>query len=111
MSGTGLDIEILERLFAIIQSRQGGDAETSYTAGLLAKGRAGVAQKFGEEAVETVIAATAGDRAATVRESADLLYHLLVLWAEAGISPDEVWAELARREGTSGIAEKNSRGE
>ena len=111
MSGTGSDIEILERLFAVIEQRQGGDAETSYTASLLAKGRAGVAQKLGEEAIETVIAGAAGDRAATVQESADLLYHLLVLWAEAGIAPGDVWAELARREGISGIAEKNGRGE
>ena len=109
MSGNTSDIEVLERLFAIIEARRGGDADASYTARLFADGRGKIAQKLGEEAVETVIAAAAGDRGATVYESADLLYHLLVLWAEAGIAPAEVWTELARREGTSGIDEKNSR--
>ncbi len=110
MNGTGSDIEVLERLFAVIASRRGADADASYTASLFAKGREEIAKKLGEEAVETVIAGAVGDRGATVHESADLLYHLLVLWAEAGIAPDDVWAELARREGTSGIEEKKSRG-
>ncbi len=110
MSGNTSDIEVLERLFAIIETRRGADADASYTAQLLAAGRDKIAQKLGEEAVETVIAASGGDRAATVHESADLLYHLLVLWADAGIAPAEVWTELARREGISGIDEKNSRG-
>lgn len=104
------DIEVLARLFAVIESRKGGDAATSYTAKLFAEGREAIAAKLGEEAVECVLAGASGDNAHTVRESADLIYHLLVLWAEAGIAPNEVWAELARREGTSGIAEKNSRG-
>ncbi|MHA1107986.1 MAG: phosphoribosyl-ATP diphosphatase [Alphaproteobacteria bacterium] len=110
MSRTATEIDVLERLFAVIEERKGGDADSSYTAQLLAGGRAGIAQKLGEEAVEAVIAAVAGDRDATICESADLLYHLLVLWADSGIAPAEVWQELARREGTSGIEEKNSRG-
>ncbi len=68
-----------------------------------------IAQKLGEEAVETVIAATMGDNQQIIDESADLLYHLLVIWAASGITPDDVWAELAAREGISGIAEKASR--
>ncbi|MFC7554165.1 phosphoribosyl-ATP diphosphatase [Pseudoroseomonas wenyumeiae] len=68
-----------------------------------------MAQKLGEEAVECVIEATLGNRSATVLESADLIYHLLVVWVDAGIRPEEVWAELVRREGISGIAEKASR--
>ncbi len=111
MRRTASDIEVLERLFAVIEARRGGDPDASYTAQLLAGGRGGIARKLGEEAVETIIAAAGGNRAATVHESADLLYHLLVLWADAGIAPAEVWEELARREGTSGIEEKNSRGE
>ncbi len=99
----------LERLWRVIESRRGADPATSYTARLLARGRAKIAQKFGEEAVEAVIEAVAGDRAALTRESADVLYHLLVVWAEAGLSPDDIAAELARREGTSGIDEKKAR--
>ena len=106
----GDESDILDRLFAVIGARKGGDPKTSYTAALFAAGRAGIAAKLGEEAVETVIAATAQGRAELVAESADLLYHLLVLWADAGIAPAEVWAELARREGVSGIDEKKSRG-
>ncbi len=101
--------EILERLFALIESRKGGDPAASYTAKLLADGKGRAAKKLGEEATETVIAAMAGTPSELVRESADLLYHLLVLWAAAGVEPNEVWAELARREGTSGHAEKAAR--
>ena len=68
-----------------------------------------MAQKLGEEAVETVIEAMAGNRRALIGESADLLYHLIVVWVDAGIRPEDVWTELARREGISGIAEKASR--
>jgi phosphoribosyl-ATP pyrophosphohydrolase len=100
---------VLERLFAVIESRRGGDVASSYTAKLLAEGKAKVARKLGEEATETVIAASAGTPAEVARESADLLYHLLVLWAATGVRPAEVWAELARREGTSGLAEKAAR--
>ena len=102
---------VIDRLFDVIASRKGGDAEASYTAKLFARGTDKIAQKLGEEAVETVIAAVAKDRHGTVGESADLLYHLLVLWADAGIRPEDVLAELERREGTSGIAEKAARGD
>lgn len=101
--------QIIERLAETIASRQGGDPDSSYTAKLFAKGRKKIAQKVGEEAVETVIAALVETPDKVVSESADLLYHLLVLWAETGVKPEQVWAELERREGTSGIAEKNSR--
>jgi phosphoribosyl-ATP pyrophosphohydrolase len=103
------DSEILQRLYAVIESRKDSDVESSYTASLLQAGMPKIAQKLGEEAVETVIAATTGNDKELVGESADLLYHLLVVWAAKGIAPDDVWAELSRREGTSGIAEKASR--
>ena len=107
---TELDLsEALERLWRVIQARRGADPATSYTAKLLARGNAKIAQKLGEEAIEAVIEGVRGDRAALVGESADLLYHLFVLWAALGVAPDEVAAELARREGTSGIAEKRGR--
>ncbi|MGH7211949.1 MAG: phosphoribosyl-ATP diphosphatase, partial [Acetobacteraceae bacterium] len=76
---------------------------------LLSRGTPKVAQKFGEEAVECLIEAIAGNRDALIGESADVLYHLIVLWVDAGVRADEVWAELQRREGISGIAEKASR--
>jgi phosphoribosyl-ATP pyrophosphohydrolase len=101
--------EALARLWQTIAARRGADPETSYTARLFARGRAKIAQKLGEEAVEAVIEGVKGDRTALIGESADVLYHLLVLWADADISPDDVAAELARREGTSGIAEKKAR--
>ena len=103
------NIEILERLYAVIQSRVDVNSESSYTASLLNAGMLKIAQKFGEEAVETVIAATTNDNQQIIGESADLLYHLLVIWAASGITPDDVWKELAAREGISGIAEKASR--
>ena len=101
--------DVLEQLFAVIDNRKSADLSESYTAQLLAAGADRIAQKLGEEAVETVIAGATGDRAAVVAESADLLYHLLVLWAASGITPSEVWAELAGREGRSGLDEKQSR--
>jgi len=99
----------LERLWQVIDSRRGADPATSYTAKLLGRGRAKAAQKFGEEAVEAVIEAARHDNAALIGESADLLYHLFVLWAACGIEPSEIAAELARREGTSGLDEKRNR--
>jgi len=102
-----MDGSTLDRLYAVIASRRDADAATSYTARLLGKGTAAIAKKVGEEAVETVIAALAGDR--IVEESADLLYHLLVLWADRGIAPTAVWQALERRSGTSGLAEKVAR--
>ena len=101
--------EALERLWRVIESRRGADPDTSYTAKLFARGNAKIAQKLGEEAVEAVIEGVRGDRAALIGESADVFYHLLVLWAAVGISPADVAGELARRESTSGIAEKKSR--
>jgi phosphoribosyl-ATP pyrophosphohydrolase len=100
----------LARLWATIDARRGANPETSYTAKLLAGGQAAVARKLGEESLEAVIEAVKGDSAALTRESADLLYHLLVLWAAAGLTPNDIAAELTRREGTSGIEEKKSRG-
>jgi phosphoribosyl-ATP pyrophosphohydrolase len=105
----------LDTLWETIEARAGGDPETSYTAKLLARGLGRIAQKVGEEAVETAIEAarveagtsTPGKIAA---ESADLLYHLLVLWKAAGLTPDDVYRVLEAREGRSGIDEKNSRG-
>ena len=102
--------DVLARLFETIASRKGAAAEDSYTAKLFAHGTAKIAQKVGEEAVETVIAATTQTPAELTSESADLLYHLLVLWADRGVDPQDVWNELARREGISGIVEKASRG-
>jgi phosphoribosyl-ATP pyrophosphohydrolase len=102
--------DALARLWATIEARRGASPETSYTAKLLAAGPAGIARKLGEESLEAIIEAVKGDPAALARESADVLYHLLVLWAAAGLSPHDVAAELTRREGTSGIEEKKRRG-
>jgi phosphoribosyl-ATP pyrophosphohydrolase len=100
---------VLDRLFAVIESRRGADKQSSHTAKLFHKGTTKIAQKLGEEAVETVIEAVAGNKDAVVAESADLLYHLLVLWAARGIAPSAVWAALEARRGDSGIAEKARR--
>ncbi|WP_458094178.1 phosphoribosyl-ATP diphosphatase [Roseomonas sp. WA12] len=101
---------VLDRLWSTVDQRRiHGDAETSHSARLLARGTAKVAQKLGEEAVEAVIEAMAGNRRGLIGESADLLYHLIVVWVDAGIRPEDVWAELVRREGLSGIAEKAAR--
>src|SRR3984957_3357110 len=101
--------EALARLWRTIAARRGASPDSSYTAKLLAAGPAEVARKLGEESLEAVIEAVKGDKSALTRESADLLYHLLVLWEAAGLSPDAVAAELTRREGTSGIEEKRRR--
>lgn len=105
----GTDAGILDRLHTVVVNRQSADPTLSHSARLLARGTAKVAQKFGEESVECVIEAVAGNRPALIAESADVLYHLLVMWVSAGVAPGEVWAELARREGVSGIAEKAAR--
>lgn len=99
----------LHRLWQVVQSRRNADPQSSYTARLFARGRAKIAQKLGEEAIEAVIEAVGENPSALVGESADLLYHLLVLWAAAGISPRDVAAELVRRERISGIEEKRAR--
>ena len=103
------DEHVLDRLYVVIDSRKGADPDTSYTARLFSRGRAQIAKKLGEEAVEALIEGIKGDRPKLVAESADLLYHLLTLWAATNVKPRAVWTELARREGLSGIAEKASR--
>jgi len=100
----------LERLAATIEARKGADPDSSWTAKLFAKGAEKCAQKFGEEAIEAVMAVAKNDRENLVYESADVLYHLLVMLAARDVTLDEVLAELERREGTSGIAEKAARG-
>ena len=104
-----LDARVLDRLFETVESRKGTDPSASYTAKLFSKGRGKIAQKLGEEAVEAIIEAMRDNPEALAGESADLLYHLMVLWADAGLKPEEVWAKLAAREGTSGLAEKAAR--
>lgn len=101
--------ETLDRLAATIEARKGADPSSSYTAKLLSEGVERAAKKFGEEAVETVIAASQADADGVAAESADLIYHWLVLLARAGVGLDEVAAKLEAREGTSGLAEKASR--
>jgi phosphoribosyl-ATP pyrophosphohydrolase len=103
------DATVLDRLFAVIESRRDADPTVSHSARLLSRGSAKVAQKFGEEAVECLIEAVAGNRQALIAESADVLYHLLVLWVSSGVSAADIWLELIRREGISGIAEKAAR--
>ncbi|MFT8471717.1 phosphoribosyl-ATP diphosphatase [Acetobacter persici] len=103
------DETVLDRLYQVVMSRKGTDPSLSHSARLLSRGTYKVAQKFGEEAVECLIEAVAGRKDLLVGESADVLYHLIVLWVDAGVAPEDVWAELRRREGTSGIAEKASR--
>ena len=100
---------VLDRLYAVIDSRKGADPDTSYTARLFSRGRQQIAKKLGEEAVEALIEGIRGDKPKLVGESADVLYHLLTLWAAIGVKPPAVWSELARREGLSGIAEKAGR--
>jgi phosphoribosyl-ATP pyrophosphohydrolase len=100
---------ILDRLWSVVMSRRTTDPMISHSARLLSRGTAKIAQKFGEEAVECLIEAALGNRRALVGESADVLYHLIVMWVDAGVRPEEVWAELRRREGVSGIAEKAAR--
>ena len=100
----------LDRLAATIAARKGTDPESSWTAKLLAKGPEKCAEKFGEEAIEAIIEAVKGDRARLTAEAADVIYHLLVMLAARDVTLAEVLAELDRREGTSGIAEKAARG-
>ena len=99
----------LKALSETILSRRDADPETSWTAKLLAKGPEKCAEKFGEEAIEAVIEAVKSDRERLTSEAADALYHLLVMCAARGVSLDDIEAELARREGRSGIAEKAAR--
>jgi phosphoribosyl-ATP pyrophosphohydrolase len=104
-----MDGKTLDDLYATIVTRKGADAARSYTAKLLAEGLPAIAKKLGEEAIETIIEALKADPQRLAAESADLLYHLLVLWAAADVSPEQVWQILDIRRGSSGIAEKASR--
>jgi phosphoribosyl-ATP pyrophosphohydrolase len=103
------DARVLDRLWATVLSRKDASPAESHSARLLSRGTAKIAQKFGEEAVECLIEAVGGHRTALIAESADVLYHLLVLWVDAGLRPEQIWAELSRREGMSGLAEKAAR--
>ena len=99
----------LDRLASTISARKGADPDSSWTAKLLAKGPEKCAEKFGEEAVEAIIEAVKGDRARLTSEAADVIFHLLVMLAARDVTLADVEAELARREGKSGIAEKAAR--
>lgn len=101
--------KVLDDLFAVVLERKNAPADASYTASLYKKGRKKIAQKVGEEAVETALAGVLDNKAEVITESADLLYHLSVLWADCGVEPNEVYAELAGRFGLSGLEEKASR--
>jgi phosphoribosyl-ATP pyrophosphohydrolase len=105
----GPSAAVLDRIWTVVTNQRDADPEASPSARLLSRGRPKVVQKFGEQAVECLIEAVTGNREALVAESADVLYHLIVLWVDAGVRPDEVWAELKRREGISGVADKASR--
>lgn len=102
--------DVLTRLYAKILSRKNAAPNESYTASLLAAGSGRCGKKLGEEAVEAAIAGAVGDKAALTEESADVVYHLLVLMASEGVELDDVAAALAKREGVSGLEEKASRG-
>jgi phosphoribosyl-ATP pyrophosphohydrolase len=102
--------DLLARLAAVVASRRRDDPSVSHTAALLARGPAKCAEKFGEEAVEAIVAAASGDRAGLVAEAADVLYHLQVMLAARDVAWAEVLAELEAREGRSGVAEKAGRG-
>jgi phosphoribosyl-ATP pyrophosphohydrolase len=104
------DADILRRLEAVIAERKQADPSSSYVASLFARGEAAIMKKVAEEAAETLLAAKDGDKLHIVRETADLWFHSLVLLAWHGLGPDDVLAELRRREGISGIEEKKSRG-
>jgi phosphoribosyl-ATP pyrophosphohydrolase len=103
--------EVLNKLAEVLESRKGADADSSYVAGLYAKGLDAILKKVGEEATETVMAAKDGDRDKLVYEVADLWFHTLVLLTQQGLAPDDVLNELARRFGISGIEEKAARGQ
>jgi len=109
MTESAADGRVLDRLYEVIVSHKGGDPERSHTAALFAKGPAQIAQKVGEEAVETLIEGLTGDPAKLADESADLLYHLLVLWAVNDVAPPAVWQALEGRKGISGLVEKSAR--
>ncbi len=99
----------IDRLFATVEARKGADPSSSYTAKLLSQGTLKIAKKLGEEGVETALAAVAQDKAALAAESADLLYHLMVLWAACDLTPGDVYAALEARTHQSGLDEKAAR--
>jgi phosphoribosyl-ATP pyrophosphohydrolase len=101
--------DVLERLAAVVESRKKGDPDNSYVARLFARGEDQILKKIGEEATETVMAGKDGDRARIIAETADLWFHTLVMLSYYGIGPGDVLAELARREGLSGLDEQASR--
>lgn len=101
--------QTLERIAATIEARKGGDAKTSYVAGLLDGAEDAALKKIGEEAAETILAAKGGDRLQLVRETADLWFHCMIVLARHGLGPSDVLAELQRREGISGLDEKAAR--
>ena len=101
--------EILDRLFADIAAKAGGDPSTSYTASLIADAPDKPLRKLSEEVTEAIIEAMRGDGAALARESADILYHLMVVWQAAGVKAEDVWQTLADRQGVSGLIEKANR--
>ncbi|WP_374354271.1 phosphoribosyl-ATP diphosphatase [Chitinimonas sp.] len=106
-----VNADILQRLATTLDSRKDADPASSYTASLMHKGLDAICKKVGEEAVETIMAAKDGDRLHLVREVADLWFHSLVLLSQQGLGPNDVLAELARREGISGVDEKRARGD
>ncbi len=101
--------EVLTRLAEVLEARKAADPQSSYVAKLYAKGMDGILKKVGEEAAETIIAAKDGDSQKIIYETADLWFHTLVMLAHAGLHPDDVLKELARREGLSGLEEKAAR--
>lgn len=104
-----IDCHVLYRVAETLKERKGADPDSSYVASLYAKGTDAICKKIAEEAAETIMAAKDGDRLHIVRETADLWFHSLILLAQFGLGPDDVLAELHRREGISGIDEKKSR--
>jgi phosphoribosyl-ATP pyrophosphohydrolase len=104
-----IDASILRDLAATLEARKTAEADSSYVAGLYAKGLDAILKKVGEEATETILAAKDGDKLHLVRETADLWFHCLIMLAHLGLGPDDVLAELKRREGISGVDEKASR--
>ncbi len=110
LGGSGIaDVAVLDTLSRVVKDRANASPDKSYTAQLLDAGTVQIARKLGEEALETVLAATTGTREDVLRESADLLYHLLVLWEACDVAPGEVWGELSGRAGVSGLDEKAAR--
>jgi phosphoribosyl-ATP pyrophosphohydrolase len=101
--------DVLRKLAKVLESRKGADPQSSYVAGLYAKGLDAILKKVGEEATETVLAAKTGERARIIHETADLWFHTLIMLAQTGLNPDDILSELERRFGVSGLDEKAAR--